>query len=196
MMKTCETLTCRRCGVTKLYAEFYPDRSARCGFDPRCRTCCAARAKDYALRNDERLRAAARAKRQQWTPEKRARETELQRQRQASKMGLEARMWHCAKTRASELGLPFTIEKADVQITERCPLLGVLLEKGRGKLGPNSPSLDRIRPELGYVKGNVWVVSHRANAIKQNATADELEQIARNLRAAYPVVPGLDDEDS
>jgi hypothetical protein len=32
---------------------------------------------------------------------------------------------------------------------------------------------------LGYVKGNVAVISHRANAIKNNATAEELQMVAR-----------------
>lgn len=40
-----------------------------------------------------------------------------------------------------------------------------------------SPSLDRIDNRLGYVKGNVIVVSHRANAIKRDATLDELRRI-------------------
>ena len=34
----------------------------------------------------------------------------------------------------------------------------------------------------GYVPGNVWIVSVRANTIKNNANADELDMIARNLR--------------
>ena len=35
----------------------------------------------------------------------------------------------------------------------------------------------------GYVRGNVWIVSRRANSIKSDATVEELERIARNLRA-------------
>ncbi len=66
---------------------------------------------------------------------------------------------------------------------------------------PNSPSIDRIDNDLGlclrfvvaaaallifvagYVKGNVWIVSHRTNTIKKSANAQELEAIALNLRA-------------
>lgn len=44
--------------------------------------------------------------------------------------------------------------------------------------GPNSPTLDRIRPDLGYVKGNVIVISGRANRIKSDATIEELRDIA------------------
>jgi hypothetical protein len=58
----------------------------------------------------------------------------------------------------------------------KCPALGVPLVFGRRS--PNNPSLDRIKPELGYVKGNIAVISRRANAIKQDATADELFRVA------------------
>ena len=39
--------------------------------------------------------------------------------------------------------------------------------------------MDRIRPKLGYVPGNVVVVSHKANAIKSNSTITELVEVAR-----------------
>jgi hypothetical protein len=68
-------------------------------------------------------------------------------------------------------------------------LLGVKLEwstlRGNGGiLLPNSPSLDRIDPSKGYVKGNVWIVSHRGNTIKNDATHDELKAIAANTGRA------------
>lgn len=96
-----------------------------------------------------------------------------------------------AKARAKKGGLPFNLELADIVIPTVCPLLGIPIVEGhlKGKQGPSpgSPSLDRLRPERGYVKGNVWVISHRANVIKQNATPDELERIAAQLRARLAV---------
>jgi hypothetical protein len=38
--------------------------------------------------------------------------------------------------------------------------------------------LDRVIPELGYVPGNVAVISLRANTMKQDATAAELRVLA------------------
>lgn len=57
---------------------------------------------------------------------------------------------------------------SDIIIPETCPMLGIKLEFGFDKQGGNfnSPSLDRIIPELGYTKGNVMVISKRANMIK------------------------------
>ena len=46
---------------------------------------------------------------------------------------------------------------------------------------PFSPSIDRICNDKGYVKGNVWIVSHKANTMKNNGTAEEFAKIARNL---------------
>src|SRR6266446_762437 len=85
---------------------------------------------------------------------------------------------YSAKTRAKELGLPFNLCDADVEIPERCPVLDIPLKFNKGKRGPDSPSIDRIRPEKGYVRGNVAVISMRANAIKTNATAEELTHVA------------------
>jgi hypothetical protein len=62
-------------------------------------------------------------------------------------------------------------------------VLGVALSQGNGKLHMSSPSLDRIRPELGYVPGNVAVISYKANAIKQGATPEELRAVADWLEA-------------
>lgn len=43
----------------------------------------------------------------------------------------------------------------------------------------NSPSIDRLDNTKGYVKGNINIISWRANRIKSDATLDELEKIYR-----------------
>ena len=80
------------------------------------------------------------------------------------------------KSRAKKLGIPFNITEEDINIPEVCPVLGVRLErqKGNGKHCNYTPSLDRIVPALGYIKGNVRVISNRANLLKSNATLEEL----------------------
>ena len=87
-----------------------------------------------------------------------------------------------AKSRAKKMGLPFDLREEDISIPEFCPLLGLKLERAEGKAKPNSPSLDRIRPERGYVRGNVWIISFKANTIKNNSTLEELELIVSALR--------------
>ena len=99
-------------------------------------------------------------------------------QKENPKIGL----MHGAKTRAKKLGLDFNLTYEDIVIPEFCPILGTKLERGEGKPTPNSPTLDRIIPSLGYVKGNVRVISHRANTIKNDATIEELEAVIRYIR--------------
>lgn len=71
-----------------------------------------------------------------------------------------------ARRRAKALGLLFNLTAADFTIPEKCPILGIPLRVNAGKVGGDSPTLDRKVPALGYVAGNVWVISHRANAMK------------------------------
>ena len=87
-----------------------------------------------------------------------------------------------AKIRAKAKGLPFTITTKDIVIPDVCPVLGVPLTRPDGTSrgpGPYTPSLDRIVPELGYVPGNVRVISYRANRIRNDATIEELEAVLR-----------------
>lgn len=89
-----------------------------------------------------------------------------------------------ARWRAVRRGLPFTITKEDIVIPVLCPVLGIPLRRRVGKKGPtpNSPSLDCLDPRLGYVPGNVVVISHVANTAKGNLGSYELMRIVRWLR--------------
>lgn len=87
---------------------------------------------------------------------------------------LEKSMISGARHRAKEKGLPFDLEEGDIIIPEVCPALGIPLKIGEGFVSPNSPTLDRIIPEKGYVKGNVTVISSMANTIKSYATPEQV----------------------
>lgn len=89
-------------------------------------------------------------------------------------------MWNNAKARAERDGVPFSISVEDIVIPETCPVLGVTLAQRLGKQGggPNSPSLDRIVASLGYIPGNVVVISMRANRLKNDASVKELRSLA------------------
>jgi len=83
-----------------------------------------------------------------------------------------------ARTRANRMGIEANIDFSDVMIPAVCPILGISLSKGPGHLHDWSPTLDRIDPTKGYIKGNVAVISHKANRIKNNGTAEEHLKIA------------------
>lgn len=91
-------------------------------------------------------------------------------------------MLNGARERAKRGGYACTITVDDIVIPEFCPLLGLKLKRNKGgNVRPNSPSLDKIRPELGYVPGNVWVISHRANNVKSDASLLELQMLVERL---------------
>lgn len=87
-----------------------------------------------------------------------------------------------AKRRSKLCNVPFDIGVEDIIIPEFCPVLGMKLEFNRTLAGYNSPSLDRIVTTKGYVKGNVHVISWRANKIKTDATLEELEMLLSYLK--------------
>lgn len=84
--------------------------------------------------------------------------------------------------RVKALGLTSDVELDDIIIPENCPVLGIKLVSGQGRGAhlPSSPSLDRINPNLGYRKGNIRVISYRANQLKSNATLAELRAVLKD----------------
>lgn len=88
-----------------------------------------------------------------------------------------------AKQRAKVSGIPFRITEKDIRIPKRCPALGIPLKHGTGRRRlDGSPTLDRVNPKLGYVPGNVVVVSYLANTIKSNANAVQIGKVYRWLK--------------
>jgi hypothetical protein len=97
-----------------------------------------------------------------------------------------------AKKRAVKAGVPFTITRETLPpIPEYCPVLGIKLEINQKGFQDNSASLDRIKPELGYVPGNVIWISYRANSIKRDATPDEIMCVATYFTNLETVMEGL-----
>ncbi len=95
-------------------------------------------------------------------------------------------MWSAAKKRAVKKKVAFSLTPEDIpEIPTHCPILGIELFHGVKNQTPNSPSLDRIVPALGYVVGNIQVISQRANVIKNDATVEEVEAVARYMRTIY-----------
>ena len=81
------------------------------------------------------------------------------------------------------------LEYEDITFPTHCPLLGYKLNY-RGNKGQHNSnaSIDRIDPTKGYVKGNVWVISYRANVLRNNASIEELELLVSNLKIFLPKV--------
>ena len=100
-------------------------------------------------------------------------------EKSSTKDGHVSTLWYNAKARAQKQNVPFEITLKYLQsiAPEKCPVFGhVLLWGSHTGKGPkfNSPSLDKIKPELGYIEGNVQFLSHQANIMKQDASPEQL----------------------
>lgn len=93
-----------------------------------------------------------------------------------------------ARFRARKRGVEATITPADLVWPTHCPVLGIELDyperNGQRKDRPaqaNWPSLDRFDSSKGYVPGNVFVISYRANTLKNNGTLEEMRAVCHYL---------------
>lgn len=94
------------------------------------------------------------------------------------------RLVQIASARAKRKNIDFSITPEDFLPITHCPLLGIPLnfsKRGKGTVD-GSPTIDRIDSSQGYVPGNVWVISHKANRMKSDATIEQLQALVINLR--------------
>jgi len=88
------------------------------------------------------------------------------------------RMLESSRERAKKYNFEHNICLEDIKVPDKCPILDIPIFyiPGKGQ-NYNSPTLDRIDNNKGYIKGNVIVVSWRANNLKRNGTLREFEKI-------------------
>ena len=163
-----QTKVCPKCG-RDLPLESYSKGNGMYGRRSICKEC------DHIIQNTDEKRAMRRARRDE---RRRNEEGYIEKEREAnlrkiisSENSYKKYLLRSAKQRASKQGIPFDITISDFKhIGDR-----------QGGTYEDSPSIDKIIPELGYVRGNVWVVSNKANRIKNNATLEELKLLIKNL---------------
>jgi hypothetical protein len=89
------------------------------------------------------------------------------------------RMLDAARTTSRQRGLEFRLSLADLEPVSECPAFGwQLVYQAVGTPLDNSASLDRIDSRLGYVPGNVWIISRKANRVKMDSTPYEMRMVA------------------
>jgi hypothetical protein len=167
---------CSKCKEHKLFSEFYkasPKHYSKDGFRTVCKEC------SYTLRRDE-----CRFKKY------------FIHKKSYSKNPSKGKLWEFTiepedipgvkiEPYFTELSMPHGgIRKYHtwraIEYPKVCPVFGIKLSWEIGTTNMNSPSLDRIDPTKGYVKGNVMMISQLANAMKQNATPEQLKQFSRH----------------
>lgn len=178
---------CYRCKIDKDENEFALSSTKKDGRQGRCKQC----SKEYNLQRRLKNPEQERVKSRQYYADniEKVRETHNQyyqrhrdNKRKAHKNDPRYEIWMHAKTRAKKYNLAFEITLEDIVIPDLCPILGIKLEVGEGKFHDGSPTLDRLLPERGYVKGNISVISYRANTIKSSGTLEEHEKICEYIK--------------
>lgn len=89
------------------------------------------------------------------------------------------------KERAIQKELDFGLTLDDINVPSNCPVFGFALQRNQKIPLFNSPSVDRIDPTKGYTKDNIQVISQLANAMKQNATPEQLIKFAYWVLSTY-----------
>jgi hypothetical protein len=164
-----KTKVCKKCGIEKSVEEFGKKLS---GWTALCLDCTRRRDRERYAANHEEIREV-----QNEYYSKNSAKIMAQ-MKQALKNHPERGLLRLAQRRCKKSGVVCTITEKDIVVPEFCPILGLKLEFGEMDNRNNSPSLDRIIPELGYVPGNVAVISYRANRIKNEGLAEEHRKIA------------------
>ena len=68
-----------------------------------------------------------------------------------------------------------------------CPILGYKMKVANINLGKLSPTLDRINPRLGYIKGNVEFVTNIANLMMTSATGRDIKKFVKWATKRYKI---------
>lgn len=85
------------------------------------------------------------------------------------------------RSNAIAKGSVFTLEFGDLEFSTHCPILGIELNYFNEAQDIDSPSFDCKDSSKGYIKGNVFIISMRANRIKNDGTAEEHTKIAQYM---------------
>jgi len=142
--------------------------------------------KEYYQKNKEKIKAAVKSYRER-NKEKVSEKTKSWAQLNPEKMRAYRKKYeeenpvitllrNC-RGRARREGFPCDLDSAyllSLEVPQVCPVLGIPINESSRD---NKPSLDKIIPELGYVKGNVAFISMKANRLKNESTLQELKAI-------------------
>lgn len=92
-----------------------------------------------------------------------------------------------AKKRAKAADAPFDIDEEYLHTlwTGMCPVRKAPFNLESNVTSDDSPSLDRVISSRGYVKGNVRFLSHKANAMKNSGSLDDVLNLAAWLTTTY-----------
>ena len=90
-------------------------------------------------------------------------------------------LFYNASANSKKKKLPIDIDPEymkSLEFPDICPVLGIPILYDAEARSENSPSLDKFDPKLGYVKGNVQIISWKANRLKSDGSPQDWMKIA------------------
>lgn len=191
-MSETKSLICIKCKVGKTNNHFSKRHNSKSGYSTICKTCESLYQKKHYSNDDQKKKRQEYGKSyyqrnkeivlqkvKEYREKPEIKDKRSKRIKQDSLLNPGKYLWKHAKRRAKEKNLPFSIKIEDIIVPEYCPVLGIKLIQGEGKVHDGSPTLDKVIPELGYIPGNVVVMSKRANTLKSNGTLEEHKQLVK-----------------
>lgn len=186
--------TCRTCSRSFPATPAFFRRAKDCtgGISFECRECRSEYVRNYKRKHAERI---AFQRREQYAADngKAVKQREAKRIAKDPWRSKAQRMLAGMKERAVARNLPidlkfFTVPVLTIWIAnnQRCSCCGVEFDVRDRSVAnrDRTQSVDRIIPELGYVRGNVAIICWRCNNLKRDATADELQAVVNWMRRA------------
>lgn len=170
------TKICSCCHRERLLSEFYRHKNGKFGVQGRCKECSRTIQMEEYNRNPEKYRGLVRKYRRK-NPQICRDAVKKYKASHPARMLLD----NC-RHRAKIKNIPCNLTMEDIIVPEVCPVLGIKLEYSKGKYKDNSPSVDRIIPMKGYIRGNVAIVSHKINRIKGHLSISEVESLLKYMK--------------
>lgn len=122
----------------------------------------------------EKYRKNNKEKIKKYSKENRHKYYSTENRRKKYRENVESELLNHARNRAKQKKLDFNLERCDIIIPELCPVFGIQI----GFHAKQSvPTLDRIDNNKGYIKGNIQVISSKANRLKNNGTIEDFKKI-------------------
>ncbi len=165
---------CSVCKIVKDVNDFYKREGGKFGRSHECKQCC----KRYKKTPE------AKKRRSEYLSIKRKADPEPFKERDRAyrkRLDPALKAWRQAKNRSQRKGIEFDIEPSDLIVPDKCPLLEIELVAGVKGNYMNTYSIDRIDSSKGYIKGNVQILSMKANNMKSSANVEELLIFSKNI---------------
>lgn len=179
--------TCKTCDIEKIVSEFYSHASYKDGLHHSCKACVLAYNRDVyrqsqTYKQKRKQRGLDRSDEQKQKALERSREFYKSQRGRALTLVKNAERNAKRKKLAFDIDFDFIYQKLISGVCEVTELPFDFRKPSLTKKNSYAPSLDRINPALGYVKGNVRVVIWQFNMMKGEISDTELLSLCNLIR--------------